>query len=137
MTRRSRMHSVELADDPDRSVRMRAWMMVRQLKLKKALPVLEARLGRDHLGFAGFTRDVLEATINELEGQESKPQEATSSRRPSAGQDHRRAGKTGCRARGRKADELNESNRRAQAARSGESRLERATRRRLRLGGSP
>ena len=41
-------------------------MMVRQLKLKKALPVLEARLGRDHLGFAGFVRDLLEATIKEL-----------------------------------------------------------------------
>ena len=64
---------VELCDDPDRSVRMQAWMTVRQLKLKKALPVLEARLGRDHLGFAGFTRDLLEATIKELKAEGSKP----------------------------------------------------------------
>ena len=55
------------------TVRFRAWMMVRQLKLKKALPVLEARLGRDHLGFAGFARDMLEATIKELKEEGSKP----------------------------------------------------------------
>jgi hypothetical protein len=52
---------------------MRAWTIVRELKVKKALPVLEARLGRDHLGFAGFSRDILEATINELKDQGSKP----------------------------------------------------------------
>ena len=40
--------------------------MVRQLKLKKALPVLEARLRGDHLGFGGDFVEVLEATINEL-----------------------------------------------------------------------
>jgi aminopeptidase N len=57
---------IELCNDPDRSVRTQAWMTVRVLKLKKALPVLEARLGRDHLGFAGSTRDSLEATIKEL-----------------------------------------------------------------------
>ena len=39
-------------------------MAVGQLKLKKALPVLEARLGREHLGFAEVNRDVLESTIN-------------------------------------------------------------------------
>jgi aminopeptidase N len=65
---------IELCDDPDRTVRFQAWMMVRRLKLKKALPVLEARLGRDHLGFAGFTRDLLEATIKELKEEGSKPQ---------------------------------------------------------------
>ncbi len=64
---------VELADDPDRSVRLRAWMTIRELKVKKALPVLEARLGRDHLGFAGFTRDLLEATIKDLKEQGDKP----------------------------------------------------------------
>jgi len=64
---------VELADDPDRAVRMRAWTIVRELKVKKALPVLEARLGRDHLGFAGFTRDILEAAINDLKPPGSKP----------------------------------------------------------------
>ena len=57
---------VELSDDPDRWVRLRAWMMVRQLKVKKALPVLEARLRGDHLGFGGFGREMLEAAINEL-----------------------------------------------------------------------
>ena len=73
MTRASRISLVELCDDPDRSVRIRAWMTVRQLKVKKALPVLEARLGRDHLGFAGFTRDMLEATIKELKAEGRKP----------------------------------------------------------------
>jgi HEAT repeat protein len=64
---------VELSDDPDRSIRFRAWMIVRQLKLKKALPVLEARLRGEHLGFGGFAREALEATINELKNQVSKP----------------------------------------------------------------
>jgi aminopeptidase N len=65
---------VELCNDPDRTVRAQAWMTVRQLKLKKALPVLEARLGRDHLGFAGFMRDLLEATIKELKAEGRKPE---------------------------------------------------------------
>ena len=65
---------VKLCDDPDRSVRTQAWSTVRQLKLKQALPVLEARLGRDHLGFAGYTRDLLEATIKELKEEVSKDQ---------------------------------------------------------------
>jgi aminopeptidase N len=64
---------VELSDDPDRSIRFRAWMIVRQLKVKKALPVLEARLRGEHLGFGGFAREALEATINELKNQVSKP----------------------------------------------------------------
>ena len=64
---------VELSDDPDRSVRLQAWMMVRQLKVKKALPVLEARLRSEHLGFGGFARETLEGTINELKDQGSKP----------------------------------------------------------------
>jgi aminopeptidase N len=64
---------VELSDDPDRSVRFRAWMMVRQLKVKKALPVLEARLRGEHLGFGGDARAMLEFTINELKSQGSKP----------------------------------------------------------------
>ena len=48
-------------------------MMVRQLKVTKALPVLEARLRSEHLGFGGFARETLEATINELKNQGSKP----------------------------------------------------------------
>jgi aminopeptidase N len=60
---------VELCDDPDRSIRLQSWMMVRQLKVKKAGPVLEARLRREHLGFGGFARETLTATINELKDQ--------------------------------------------------------------------
>jgi aminopeptidase N len=63
---------IERCDDPDRTVRLIAWMAVRQLKLKKALPVLEARLGRDHLGFGGFPGGLLEATIKELKEDGSK-----------------------------------------------------------------
>jgi hypothetical protein len=64
---------VELSNDPDRSVRQEAWMMVRQLKVKKAIPVLEERLRGEHLGFGGIAREMLEATINELKGQGSTP----------------------------------------------------------------
>ncbi len=72
---RFKIHSSSLPTTLDRSlaVRMRAWTIVRELKLKKALPVLEARLGRDHLGFAGFTRDILEAAINDLKPPGRKP----------------------------------------------------------------
>jgi aminopeptidase N len=65
---------IDRCDDPDRTVRMIAWMTVRQLKLKKALPVLEARLGRDHLGFGGIPGDFLESTINELKEAGKKPE---------------------------------------------------------------
>ncbi len=44
---------VELADDNDRSVRLQAWNAVRDLKVKKALPVLEARLARESADFGG------------------------------------------------------------------------------------
>ncbi len=71
---------IELCDDTDRTVRHQAWMVVRRLKLKKALPVLEARLGREHLGFAGV--DLLESTINELKEEEQK----RSNGKPVAGQ---------------------------------------------------
>ncbi len=73
---------VELADDPDRSVRTQAWGVVGQLKVKKALPVLEARLARDHLGFAGYTRQILEGAISALKEEEAKP---TNDGTPSSG----------------------------------------------------
>ena len=88
---------IELCNDSDRTVRMQAWTTVRRLKLKKALPVLEARLGRDHLGFAGFNRDMLEATINELKAAGSK--RADDNPAPGACQDDRGPGKTAWRAR--------------------------------------
>ena len=80
-TRRSRISSSSCADDPDRSVRLQAWMTVRELKLKKALPVLEARLGRDHLGFAGFTRDMLRGHDQGAEGSRRTSPGATTPRR--------------------------------------------------------
>ena len=65
---------IDRCDDPDRMVRLLAWMTVRQLKLKKALPVLEARVGRDHLGFGGIPSDFLETTIAELKAAGNKPE---------------------------------------------------------------
>jgi aminopeptidase N len=63
---------IELCNDSDRMVRFMSWMAVRQLKLKKALPVLEARVGRDHLGFGGIPGDFLADTIKELKEEGSK-----------------------------------------------------------------
>jgi aminopeptidase N len=57
---------VELADDSDRSVRFGAWSAVRALRVKKALPVLEARLAREGVGFSGFTRRAIEKAISAL-----------------------------------------------------------------------
>jgi aminopeptidase N len=57
---------VELAADPNRSVRVQAWNVVRELGVKKALPVLQARLGRESVGFSGFTRRILEEAISAL-----------------------------------------------------------------------
>ena len=112
MIRRSQAALIDLCDDPDRSVRLQAWMTVRQLKLKKALPVLEARLGRDHLGFGGIPSDFLESTIKELKEAGKKPE--AQQPRTATGQGHRRARERARRARAqeRRADE---SNRRAQA----------------------
>ena len=68
---------VELADDPDRSVRTHAWGVVGELKVKKALPVLESRLAHDHLGFAGYTRQILEGAITALKQEDGKPKSST------------------------------------------------------------
>jgi aminopeptidase N len=64
---------VALVDDPEQFVRIQAWMAARELGLKKALPALEARLPRESIGFAAFTRRILDETINALK---QPPQEA-------------------------------------------------------------
>jgi aminopeptidase N len=64
---------VELADDPDRSIRFSAWTVVRELGVKKALPVLEARLARENIDFAGFRRRTLEEVIHNLKEQGREP----------------------------------------------------------------
>jgi aminopeptidase N len=70
---------IPMIDDPDRSVRSRAWTLAGSLKVKKALPALEARLSKEDggsTGFAGFgafpSRQVLESAINELKGAGAK-----------------------------------------------------------------
>jgi aminopeptidase N len=67
---------IPMVDDPDRSVRFRAWGLASSLKLKKALPALEARLGHENFGFTGFTgfgvRQLQEA-IATLKGSGPKP----------------------------------------------------------------
>jgi aminopeptidase N len=57
---------VDLVDDADRSVRFQAWTAVRDLRLKKALPRLRARLASESRGFSGFTRRILEQAIDTL-----------------------------------------------------------------------
>jgi aminopeptidase N len=66
---------VELADDHDRSVRLQAWNAVRDLKVKKALPVLEARLARESADFGGNTRQILKEAIETLKDQPGEPKE--------------------------------------------------------------
>jgi aminopeptidase N len=72
---------IPMVDDPDRSIRFRAWGLARSLKLKKALPALEARLGRENFGFTGFTgfgAGQLQETINALKESDPKtPKTAT------------------------------------------------------------
>jgi hypothetical protein len=64
---------IPMIDDPDRSVRTQAWKLAGSLKVKKALPALEARLSKEGAGTTGFTgfgafppRRELESAINEL-----------------------------------------------------------------------
>ena len=66
---------IPMIDDPDRNVRTRAWRLAGSLKVKKALPALEARLSKESggsTGFVGFgafpTHQVLESAIKELKG---------------------------------------------------------------------
>jgi aminopeptidase N len=72
---------IELADDHNRSVRYQAWNAVRDLRVKKALPVLEARLARESADFGGSTRHVLKEAIEALK---EKPAEAKDTTSPTA-----------------------------------------------------
>ncbi len=74
---------MELADDSDRSVRFRAWDAVKELRIRKALPVLEARLVKDTGDFGGSTRHILEETISLLK---ENPTPATGESGPTAEQ---------------------------------------------------
>jgi aminopeptidase N len=60
---------VTLVSDPIKPVRIQAWNTVRELDLKKALPALEAQLGRERES-AAFTqansRQMLEAVVDSL-----------------------------------------------------------------------
>jgi aminopeptidase N len=57
---------IELADDLDRSVRFQAWNALRELRVKKALPRLEARLSLESADFGGNSRQVLKEAIDAL-----------------------------------------------------------------------
>ncbi len=66
---------IPMIDDPDRTVRTRAWRLAGSLKVKKALDALEARLSKESSGSTGFvgfgafpSRQVLENAIKELKG---------------------------------------------------------------------
>jgi aminopeptidase N len=63
---------ITLAGDPERSVRFRAWGAVRELKLKKAAPVLRARLEQEASGFSGMGRRMLDETLEALKDTEPK-----------------------------------------------------------------
>ena len=82
---------VTLVDDPDRSVRFRAWGVVRELKLKKAVPALKARVGLESIGFSGFAQRMLEETLEALKESETKTASPGPAARPP---DNRRAGST-------------------------------------------
>ncbi|WP_337175869.1 M1 family aminopeptidase [Paludisphaera sp.] len=57
---------VPLADDPDRQVRVRAWELIGRHRIRKALPILEARLKVENFGFNARARDALERAIEAL-----------------------------------------------------------------------
>jgi aminopeptidase N len=67
---------LSLVGDPIKSVRIQAWNTVGELGLKKALPVLEAQLGRER-DSAGFmqanSRHSLQAAIDSLKGPQPEP----------------------------------------------------------------
>jgi aminopeptidase N len=63
---------VTLVGDPDRSVRYRAWGVVRELKLKKAVPALKARVGTESVGFSNFAQRMLDETLEALKESETK-----------------------------------------------------------------
>jgi aminopeptidase N len=70
---------IPMIDDPDRNVRFRAWNLANSLKIKKALPALEARLAQEQGGTEGFVgfgavsaRPMLERAIAALKETGSK-----------------------------------------------------------------
>jgi aminopeptidase N len=65
---------IDLVDDRDRMVRFQAWATVRELRVKKALPRLQARLADESRGFSGFTRRALEEAINAVKEPQQKPE---------------------------------------------------------------
>jgi len=82
---------IPLVDDPDRSVRFRAWSLASSLKIQKALPSLEARLKKEGGSPTGFVffggspgRQILEHAVKTLKETPSKAATASSSTRPSA-----------------------------------------------------
>jgi aminopeptidase N len=79
---------IPMVDDPDRNVRFRAWRLAGSLKIKKALPALEARLSKEGSGSSGFvgfgafpSRQVLEGAIKDLKETGAKPAEGSAADR--------------------------------------------------------
>ena len=66
---------IALASDSQPSVRFRSWGAVRELKLKKAVPALKARLSQEAVGFSGFGQRMLAETLESLS--EDAPQTAS------------------------------------------------------------
>jgi aminopeptidase N len=62
---------VSLVDDPDSAVRFQIMGAVRELKIARALPALQARLAHESSGFSAFTRRRLQDAIDALKGPES------------------------------------------------------------------
>ena len=91
---------IPMVDDPDRTVRFRAWGLAGSLKLKKALPALEARLGQENFGFTGFAGFGVRQLQEAIAALKEPGPKATASTAPTAdpGQTHRRAGEASRRA---------------------------------------
>ncbi|MGO9600539.1 MAG: M1 family aminopeptidase [Isosphaeraceae bacterium] len=76
---------VPMIDDPDHTIRRRAWSLASSLKMNRALPALEARLHKESgsTGFAGFgafpSRQSLEQAISALKGSEASTATAPAS----------------------------------------------------------
>jgi aminopeptidase N len=62
---------INLVDDPDSTVRNQVLYAVRELKIARALPVLEARLTRESSGFSAKARRRIQDAIDTLKGSES------------------------------------------------------------------
>jgi aminopeptidase N len=66
---------ITMIADPERFVRIATWFAVRELKLKKAVPALTARLDQEAIGFSGFGVRILKDTLEAL--QDAGPTTAT------------------------------------------------------------